>query len=217
MEKSLNQKIAEIKNLTWMPYIGDDYEKAPTNKKILIIGESHYGQGADIMNPNFTNEIIRDMAINRNYDGIKIFLNLHLALFGNDNFNTQKFYTNVSFYNFVQRPMSLSIERPSPQDYVDGWGSFFNLIEVLKPSCCLFIGVTAFNYFSDVPNFVAQDIGHSKVDSVWPRKKILTSGQYSLPCYFIKHTSKFFSWPSWNEYLKNNIGEQLSWLESKLQ
>ena len=33
---------------------------------------------------------------------------------------------------------------------------------------------------------------------------------------FIKHSSQFFSWNKWNEYLKNEIGNQLSWFEERI-
>lgn len=55
-------KLIELKTLTWLPWIGKDYAGSPSDKKILLIGESHYYDSEKESNhdgiPLFTRGII---------------------------------------------------------------------------------------------------------------------------------------------------------------
>ena len=220
---SIDRLLLGIENLKWLPWIGNQYNSISKNKRILIIGESHYHNGTEqsINNhksANFTRKIVQEMAVERWYYGTKIFPNFHRALFGNDYFDSSTFWNLVSFYNFVQRPMSTNIERPIPSDFYNGWNPFFEVIKILQPEVCIFIGVGASNSLKKAAN--ASEV-HLKsmerdcqVGRTYPRRAIITAnGDADIKLLFLQHTSKYFSWSAWNFYLEKTIQEELDWFK----
>lgn len=124
-------------NLKWEPFIGEKFQNGISQKKILIVGESHFHNGSEksivkINKPNFTKIVIEQMAIKKEYWSTKFFQNFHRTLVGSDNFEGKNLWDYLAFYNFIQRPMSTNKERPSSTDFLLGWNSFFNVLEKTK-------------------------------------------------------------------------------------
>lgn len=225
MENSFD-KLIDNNTLKWLPWVGDNYYSVPAEQRLLILGESHYYENTkesiDKHNSvGFTKRAIQEFAINRDYYQIKIFANLHRVLFRNDSFKTHKFWNLVSFYNFIQRPMLTKQGRPTVEDFRNGWKSFFEVITLLKPRNCLFIGTTSIYTLSEM----IQNTSFSIVDQKWEPKigntqpksviiKDMENNQINL--IFIRHTSKMFSWSRWNDYLMKVIPIQLNWLEDNI-
>jgi hypothetical protein len=219
-----NQLINLVENniIKWLPWIGSDFEKSKV--KILIIGESHYfnpnepGSFEKHQNPNFTITVIEEMAIGRDYYKTKIHQNFHRAILGNDNFDASKFWNSLAYYNFIQKPMDTNKGRPSNDDFYESWESFHEIIDILQPTLCLFIGTTAansFNNFNRNNNIAFEDVKHvKKIGQNYAKKALLLKTQ--TPIHFIKHTSQYFSWKKWNEYLKETIPHELKWIENQV-
>lgn len=226
MDKSIDSKLIDIKNAKWLPWIGDNYFSIPTDQRLLIIGESHYHDNTDesISKHNsaaFTRRVIEEMAIGRDYYQTKIFPNLHRALFRNDQFDSQKFWNLVSFYNFVQRPMSTNKARPTTEDFINGWITFFELIKFLKPKTCLFLGSGSVYTIHDAiktTDLTVNGVHWEDRISNTPAKSALISGEdnFKTNLYFIRHTSQMFSWSKWNDYLMRVIPNHLIWFEEQL-
>jgi len=212
--KKIDARLSTIKELKWLPWIGDLYFQSVSEKKgFLIVGESHYHdktlQSIQKHNDvNFTREVIEELAIDKFYYGTKIFPNLHRALFQNDEFDSEIFWNLIAYYNFIQHPMETKKDRPSYKDYYAGWKTFFEVIKILQPSACLFIGTTS-----------ADSLSHAIVDSSFTMNGLIW-GEYISNAYaknstlmdkegnevkliFIRHTSQMFSWKLWNEHLRN--------------
>lgn len=124
-DTSLDLAFANITGLKWLPWVGDNYLNLETSNRLFVVGESHYHdtsqQSIDEQNsPNFTREVVQNIAINKNYRQFKIFPNFHRALFRNDKFDTTAFWNLVSFYNFIQQPMNTNKGRPSNTEFYDG-------------------------------------------------------------------------------------------------
>jgi hypothetical protein len=214
------------KELRWFPWIGENYLKLNKANKLLIIGESHYQTQESIeehRNPLYTRTIVEGIGINRNYDKTKIFQNLHKALFTNDNFSSNVFWNLVSFYNFIQRPMDTNNGRPVIDDYIKGWGTFFDLVKLLKPQTCLFIGTSSANMLENAIKqsefkLIGKVIWDEKIGGAFAKSAIISDiDGNEIKLIFIKHTSKMFSWKRWNGYLKQKIDKELNWLESNIQ
>lgn len=228
MKQFDDKVLSEVDGLKWLPWVGDRFNSAPPACKILVVGESHYQNGDDQQSiekhksPEFTREIIQELAVERNYYNTRIFPNFHRAIFRTDKFDSEAFWNLVSFYNFVQRPMDTNKGRPSYEDFYQGWKPFFELTETLNPSICLFIGTSAANSFKQA----AKDLGietspikHGKlISNAYPRKTYFTdkSGR-KHKLVFIRHTSQMFSWRKWNDYLKTEIPAQIEWLEKEIK
>lgn len=224
--ENFDDKFAGVPNLKWYPWMGDDFSVIEKDKRVLFIGESHYhGKNVDTLerslNPELTREIVEDFGVWRNYNGSKIFKNLHKALFGNDEFRSGKFWHLTSFYNFIQRPMNNPNDRPTRSDFQKSWPVFLDVIKIIKPTICVFIGTTAANHLSaistneefkiDGPNW-GELIGTTYAKTASISNPVVGS----VDCVFIKHTSQYFSWQKWNTYLKATIPNQLEFFESQI-
>ena len=227
-----------LKNgLTWLPWVGKDYNA--TNGRLLIVGESHYSGEPDIekvaqnkakmsANQKETREVIAEYPLeglaagwernNPTYD------NLHRALLKTDLLSPDDktkrvlLWRQISYYNFVQRPMDCGDgrrERPIPGDYLKGWPIFIRLITILRPKTCVFIGVEASNVF----NRAMKDLGikHSPIlrgeflNDVYTRiggGVTICGVTTNIIC--MKHTSQYFSWQLWNKYLERIMPENMA-------
>ena len=228
MNTQLDIEFKKIKDQKWFPFIGDNYLTVPEDKKLLIVGESHYHDNSQPSidkhnDQNFTRTTIQELAIDRSGGTTRIFPNFHRALFRNDKFNSSKFWNLVSFYNFVQRPMETNKRRPSGGDFYKGWLTFFDTINISKPKTCLFIGTEASQSIKraisetdfEIVSFARDE--DEKISGCYPRKATIknANGQV-IDLIFIRHTSKMFSWDKWNKYLSKTIPNELSWLEEKI-
>ncbi len=221
------KEMAELETLKWLPFIGGKYLDIPEEHRMLIIGESHYNDGSEksilcVDDINHTKDMIQENAI----DGVdwktKIIPNFHKAMFREDEFSKKKFWNLISYYNFIQRPMHTIKDRPSSEDFNKGWKSFFELIKITKPQICLFIGVSASNYLISAIQGSGltynELINSDPINGTYGKSIVLKDAENNeTKIIFIKHTSMFFSWINWNNYLKNEIGDQLAWLENKLK
>jgi len=97
-------------------------------------------------------------------------------------------------------------ERPTASDFLAGWKTFLKVIDILKPSLCIFVGVAASEFFNQA--FDDLGIHHSTMswgevlNNVYKRSpvSISTSGS-TTEILFVKHTSTYFSWEKWNKFL----------------
>lgn len=90
-------------SVKFQPWVGDNYENE--NLKILVLGESHYGN-AEENKETFTQDVIKSWAL-REEGSIKFFTTIAKILsdktevYLSDN-NAKEFWHKVAFYNYVQ-------------------------------------------------------------------------------------------------------------------
>lgn len=219
------KKIKEIEKLKWLPWIGNQFSSLKENR-ILIVGESHYHDNSEESikkheSSLYTQKVIKEIAIERQYWNTKIFSNFHRAIIGNDTFNSSALWNLVSFYNFIQKPMDTNKGRPKNNDFYEGWLSFFKLIEIVKPNTCLFIGTESTKFFQKAiaeSNYKIEIFERDeKISGVYPKRAIIVDNQNNkIELFFIRHTSKYFSWEKWNLYLKEKMTKQMNWLQNEI-
>jgi hypothetical protein len=205
----------KIENLKWLPWVGNHFNSLSTINRMLIVGESHYHDNTPASiekhnSPTFTREVIEELAIERLYYRTKIFSNLHRTLFGNDEFDSPTFWNLLSFYNFIQRPMVTNEGRPSYKS----WFLFLDIIKLLKPKTCLFIGTSAANSFEHaIQNTEFSSDGvkwEDYISNAYAKTTILKDKDGNeTQLIFIRHTSRMFSWSKWNEYLQKKLQSEL--------
>lgn len=220
-------KFQNIENLKWLPWVGHRFNSIALDNRLLIVGESHYHDNtpASIENhnsPTFTREVIEELAIGRLYYGTKIFPNFHRALFRNDEFDSPFFWSLVSFYNFIQRPMDTNKSRPSYNDFYNSWFPFFEIIKLLKPKTCLFIGTSAANslvHATQNTDFSTEPVKwEDYISNAYAKTAILKDkDENETQLIFIRHTSQMFSWSKWNEYLQKKLPNELTWFDEQLK
>lgn len=150
---------AKIDGLTWLPWVGAKVPTLPQKNKLLIVGESHYSNETNpsevathvaslIANTNYTRDIIQECPVNQEWRNPTL-ENIERFLLGGQAVNRVGLWSDLAFYNFVQRPMEYALrkERPAWDDWAAGWTVFQSVVNVLRPSHCIFIGVAAANAF----------------------------------------------------------------------
>ncbi|WP_019037707.1 hypothetical protein [Psychroflexus tropicus] len=209
-----------MNDLKWEPFIGKNFEIGISQKKILIVGESHFHNGSEksikkINKINFTKIVIKEMAIKKEYWSTKFFQNLHRTLVGSDNFKGENLWDYLAFYNFIQRPMETNKERPRSKDFLIGWNSFFYVIKEIKPDICIFIGTSPSHYFSEFKKERVdfKTIKFKRLDKIgnsYPRYAKILRENNEIEFYFIKHTSSYYSWKKWRAFLEKKIPDQIA-------
>lgn len=202
--------------LTWRPWVGRDYSKLSEVNRLLVVGESHYiGEKApekisssiqkhhddwSVTREAVINGFIKQAWTNRTYSGVNGLLRLCKTQ------DRLTFWSKVCFYNFVQQIMSSPDKRPTTDDHIKGWKAFLEVVKILQPSHCLFIGVEASNHFNRVMRQEAAIFTNvtkpAKVGRTWGRFATLDVSGRSLPIHFIKHSGMCFSAGKWRSYLQ---------------
>lgn len=226
MDKSFDNLFSNVKQLTWLPWVGDNYSSA--NRRILIVAESHYCNTEDsikraediremIKDRDYTREVVQECPIDQDWFN-SMFDNLHKTFFLNESFDSSAFWESIAFYNFVQRPMDYSIkERPNENDFYQGWSVFLSIIDILKPTDCIFVGVAASDYFSQSMAMLGVDcspIEWLEGQGAYARRFSISRDWGTITPLCIKHTSKYYSYDYWHSFLLTHNKTALKYIYS---
>jgi len=234
------QALQNQKYLNWKPWVGENY-KILTGKKLLIVGESHYNEITQDLNPDpaeqkgLTRIMIHGNGLcghgktkdNKDKPPHRFIRNIEKAMFNKSSINStngKTLWRAVSFYNFVQRPMVSLKHRPDKNDWKNGWETFFKVIGILQPDYILFCGVSAFQ-----KNFLDEEIKRScysydkkirKKEEKIKGTSLRTKGIISIQTHqsivtCIRHPSMSFSPKEWHKVINNHMPEYVSWLKSQ--
>ncbi|KOF04356.1 hypothetical protein OB69_02255 [Roseivirga seohaensis subsp. aquiponti] len=201
-----------MSNLKWKPFVGKNYQNS--EKKMLLIGESHYiydtkESQVSANSKEFTQKVVDELAIKQWKTKSPFFQNINKLFLGAES-NTNKFWSEVAFYNFIQRPMRDAIkEKPSKSDFDNAWVTLIDVLVELKPKVCLFLGNSASNRMEKaLRNEGRVEHGKlryiSKVGSNWFKKVELNIEGDTIQCLFIKHPSAYFSIKKWRDELSKD-------------
>lgn len=222
MSRKFDRALSELTGdgLSWLPWVGKGYSLS-NRQRLLVVGESHYcnlpgavaarkaaqDHGAT---DTYTRGCISDYEIT-DPQHIRTFQNMKRAFIGQGNVDSVEFWSRVAFYNFVQREMvrnSHRNERPNGLDYFQGWKVFLNVVRVLKPTHCVFIGVTAFNSFEiamgalGLPSEPVKRL--DRIGGTHGRMAGVGLGDKRLKMVGIQHAGGRFSWSKWHGFLQRN-------------
>ncbi|WP_460891042.1 hypothetical protein [Rufibacter soli] len=211
MNINYDNELLKIEGLTWLPFVGKDYDS--THSKILFVGESHYkdpkSNNENFKKKEFTRMIVDEMAI-CNYQYGSPFFNRISDLF---NFSDRtELWNKTSFYNFIQRPMNKGekvtqgvIERPLKVDFENSWNIFFDVINKTKPDYCIFFGNTAANTFNKACNKRTIEfksiVWEDYINRSYLKKAEVSIESHKTEIIFIKHPSSYFTTNKWREVL----------------
>lgn len=101
-----------------------------------------------------------------------------------------------------------SRERPNAEDIRRGWSVFVELVQILKPSYCLFLGVESFNYCDEcLDNLGVKHLGvdyKDKISGTYGRSAKIIFDEYSVSLIGIQHPGARISIKKWHEYLNRS-------------
>ena len=236
-----------LNGLSWLPWVGNQYEKSID--RLLIVGESHYTNAKDetsvaeskqswSSNKHSTREVIAEYPLigyeagwknNAGRANCPTFDNLHrmflqtALLDSNDKDKRSRFWREVAYYNFVQKMMDYGADRPKERpdynDFYNGWRLWIEVVKIIKPKYCVFLGVSASNSF----NQAMRDLGveyrpvewGEPLNRVYLRKNaaIIIDGE-EIKIFFTQHPSNYLSWDLWHKYLSSMIPEVVNRLNT---
>ena len=223
------KRAAELNGLTWYPWVGAKF--ATAEKKVLVVAESHYSSENDKEQiAKKLAEVAGDIGLTKDvvweshiYDWwhSTMVSGLHRALFKTSRLPEQgrkSLWEHIAFYNFIQRPMEYNAEvkeRPSGEEFFAGWNTFVEVVKILKPEVVIFVGTTAMRCFKQALS--AMNVKHEEVscefaNGAYSRFGWLEADNYRTSLISIRHTSNFFSWPTWNEVLTRRIPDVVKFL-----
>jgi len=210
-----DDKLNGINARKWLPWVGRDYPARPADKRVLIVGESHYGDGADNRknaeaDSNHTRDIFAEIFISK--FKTRTFRTIPRVLFNANTLNRENFGLNICYCNIVQKLMAGHKDtgnvqrRPSGDDFKTGWKVLGEIVKVLKPRYCLFIGVSA-SYTFNPEIFVPADgkTGIEKRQSIeraCPRRAKVLVDNAPVDLIFLKHFCRVRSGAKWHDYLQ---------------
>ncbi len=213
-----------IEGIKWLPWVGENYPERPIGQRLLVVGESHYFTGATpearLMDraayddPRSTRTVVENLGW-----GTKTWKNLPRLLFRATDYNSSGFWKDAAFYNFVQRPLDKHTdERPTDADIQLGWAVFIELVQILRPSHCLFIGVGAFKAFNHLLPSAGVEFTPvtclEKIGTTYGRKSTITINSHTTVLIGIRHLGRYFSWRKWNDYLAKHHPDMTRFLHA---
>lgn len=226
-----DHNLNKISSLSRLPWVGSEFFN--NDKRLLIVGESHYAMGktkaeyeedlARHEDFNFTRKLVNETQIQNLYK-YQLIDNFWQALLQKQP-NKAKIWKHISFYNFVQRSMNYSSfdgekrEQPNSSDFKNGWKVFAEVVKVLKPTDCIFFGLKAAEGFGNLK--MNESLSHfeyayaPKIGKMSPLEGCATIDGQTINLSFIQHCSSYFSPQAWNPFLQKRHSEIIDFLIKK--
>ena len=222
-----------VPGLTWLPWVGQGFVERPLKKRLLVAGESHYYRGdtpekreaerkAYLTNPQSTRDVVSESLINQDWT-TRTLTNIPKLLFQATAIDRPRLWADSAYYNFVQRPMDHNQggqpERPTEDDFVAGWRVFAEVVRIIQPSQCLFIGVEAAKTFND--SMTRQKVPFEQVSfdpplgGVCPRVAGLEIAAAATKLVFVHHLGRCKVLSQWHDYLQAHHTGFMNWLEAE--
>jgi hypothetical protein len=225
-DKEFKQLKELKKKLNWLPWVGKNYIGLQPENRILLVGESHYLKTKpcdDVyyVKASATRDIIDQYGINEHKT--KFHINTQELMAGRPLWKKEArtaFWNNVAFYNFIQSPMEQLGYRPNNKHIADAGENFIDLLKILKPTVCIFLGLEAAEKlggaFENSDYRFEKPIGKTKmVKRNCPRiGKVINADGQMIKLLFVKHPGSYFSPGSWNLFLAKNAPSQMKWFKS---
>jgi len=214
---TLDKQLSEVEGLTYQPWVGKDYFSS--NHKTLIIAESVYDwdpgsqvSSKSLSSSSYARHVVRENGLFFSVENVwpeaissRLFRNIKKTLFkshsisNNDRLNL---WTSVAFHEFVQRPMPDVNTRPTGNDYQLGARVLTQIVNLLNPSLCIYLG-TDYQKLKHIQNEfnTAAEWITPKINGAQPKVIDINDNETSTKIVMIKHPSKFYSWSPWSELL----------------
>lgn len=134
-----------------LPYIGSAYFNLPADKRILVLGHSHYSNHwFEGITRESVASYLKERDNGKDISGeYRSFLNFETSVLGESASPEEAiaFWNRVAFCNYVQEamPEDNKTKKPSKQQYIDSYDAFFETLEVLRPKYVIAWGKTNFN------------------------------------------------------------------------
>jgi hypothetical protein len=210
-----------MKNVFVYPWVGKFYgKKGYYNKKIMILGESHYCNECDVCSASIENkcyirkELIERFLKYKNsgrdfekwFNTYTKFANIFIGK-KCDGETIIKFWHSILFYNYVQEPTEAPRKHPTKEMFKneDNEKGFFNILKNYSPDVIIAWGK---RLWKNLPNDRFSDgktiLGRSS--------RFYNNGKNDIPIFFIDHPSTGKNYDLSKRYIKR-VKKEISLVE----
>lgn len=142
-----------FKNVKFLPWVGKNYEKGINGKKILVLGESHYGSEE---RTDITNDVVsRFLKYHKGEGEFEFWMNTNTKFaktFNNGEMSKEEiveFWESIVFYNYVQTLMSEPRQSPTSEQFENSKEAFYEVIEQYQPDLIVVWGLRLWGAMPD--------------------------------------------------------------------
>lgn len=191
-----------MKNVKFLPWVGENYHSGINGKKTLILGESHYQWDCD-RDINEWRDITK-VLIQEQVDGpyTKAFwTKIVIAFLGHRPTQKEKkeFWASVAFYNYVQESAGDGPRvAPKNESWASSESAFVEVLETLSPDFVLMLGDRLTANLSKFLIERAADMSGSEREATF---RITTSERKTGIAYPILHPSRGFNGRTWKPFI----------------
>ena len=193
--------------LKWLPWVGSRYQESAC--KTIILGESIYLYDGEPSRQRILDKnSLRSRHINH---GIlakfksRYLRNFERAVFKKNRPNLRErtdLWTGVIYHNLVPRLLESLKERPTHNDYTQGWSEFLQITKVVQAQRCIVYGLESRKIRALLELLAVQHIEfrRSRLPAVGKNRPLLLTIQLETQPFemlFIRHPSAFFTWDKW--------------------
>lgn len=198
--KDFNIKCENSQYINFLPYIGDNYYNS--NRKILVLGESHYGLQQNNKDRTLTLQVVRDEYLEDRKKGIKnnwtkCYRNVAAMITGEGFNNSDYIWKEMSFYNFFQEVVGVNAK---DKQYITdeliqkSQNAFWEILDILKPDIVIAWGLGQLR-----TKWLPKDKkSRIKYDNLFTYEKFP-----NIPIWCISHPSTGFSYNKHHEHWKD--------------
>lgn len=141
-----------MSNVKFLPWVGEQYTASRHGVRVLVLGESHYGDPEDYA-PDFTQNVIRDYAFQ---SGFRFFTMTTKLLRGTTDEPTAEerrdAWQHVAFYNFIQEFVGNAGRiRPTAGMWRDAASALEEVVAELRPDVILVLGYQMWDHLPELP------------------------------------------------------------------
>ena len=186
------------------PWIGSEYPSR--SPKVLILGESHYGNAH--LEHGYALEDKTLLCIRDQIDDTwkhAYYTKVVSTVIGHRPTleDKREFWNSVAYHNLITEPLERSRKAPSEEQWINSIKTLPQFMDDLKPDYCLCMGVRMWQRLS-----VAYDLTTHSTQSEAGECGVKSSNVFG--CYFhgIKHPSSFgYSYGIWGNHVRSVINE----------
>lgn len=205
-----------MEHVFFEPWVGKNYEKGGIfNKKILVLGESHYCGGCEQCGLKYGREC-KDFTINTvngylsGADGrwTSTYRKFERSLVNEETTNerSKEIWDSIAFFNFLQVDMVEARKGGTPEDYAEGRIAFIEVINELQPDLIIVWGTT--RLYENLPG---KECGWKDGENLKIDTYSVPNGYYQLNCgklvrvIAVYHPSTGYSWDWWYKVILTQL------------
>lgn len=193
-----------MNNANFLPWVGPDYQQGINNKKIMVLGESHYCAKESDAVSTITQDVVR--SVRNREERYNAYFYFERTMLGQPDVSDEeaaKLWDSLLFYNYVQEAMSTPKTSPTGAQFKDAELPFLKVLYKYHPDILIVWGEPLYR---SIPQDGVQG-DDLMIDGMAYQTWIYTLDKdHHVKVMWINHPSMpGFNWKHWNKGVYNFI------------